>query len=858
MKSNRGIYSTYQIPEEERGEINVSKKTYYLISTVMCDVSCHSFRCVFYISTYQKLCRATDDMHHFTITSAGDNLPAWNWHPQATVSKDNSLVYSGGRGWSLVALDPKTMNVIKQQDYDTYGNLNLGDNLANDINNLPRGTVIFLAINDAIGTLTTNLRNTMKAIGLTNANTINYDGNWSYQLPGQRMSLVFGVYKGGSQILYDYDNTGSTILTKSVDIREQRPALTITPNPSGNFVHMDWNPPENGQPYNYMVYKKQEGVSSFQTVPAKATSHVLNIYPSVSDTISFTNWKGQSYTLPKSASLKMWMEQPNNEDPKGYGKGLINVDSVSKDDFNANPNAYLKNADGSWKYDTVFFGSWDCNGSCDISGDISTQARDTLIPWIQSGRGILFGHDTLIQSNGWGGHPNFTSLRFYFNIENGGFEVADIPWIGSSQVQIQKKGLLTNYPWSIGDIGTVLDTPYSHSTGDIAVGDIWMQYYHPSAPLTTGAVISDPNTGLGTNNFYLTTWNNTAMIQTGHSSGMATPDEQKVLANTLFYLSQTTNQTSWDEHSGQDLTPPDAPPITNVVPDVNANKTEIGYTSVSDKGTTYQYYVEAIGANDNVRTQSDIKTLTITSGLKGYSIVVDTNPNTIPDATIETTSTHYTVNQLIAHDFYVHVASVDNAGNISNVSHYHYVDNTPPTLSVASSNTNWTTGNVVLTATASDNESGLNSIQTPDGNWIQSSSATYTVSSNGTFTFVAKDNMGNTTTKTIVVSNIDKTVPTEPVINNNTSWTNVSSVPVSVTSGQDGQSGVSKTEYKLEGATNQGYVTYAQSFAITNEGVTKITARTFDNVGNVSNETVSYVRIDRSAPMNTSILIQLK
>ena len=36
--------------------------------------------------------------------------------------------------------------------------------------------------------------------------------------------------------------------------------------------------------------------------------------------------------------------------------------------------------------------------------------------------------------------------------------------------------------------------------------------------------------------YYLTTWNNTAMIQTGHSRGESTEDERKVLANTLFYL----------------------------------------------------------------------------------------------------------------------------------------------------------------------------------------------------------------------------------------------------------------------------------------------------------------------------------
>ena len=32
--------------------------------------------------------------------------------------------------------------------------------------------------------------------------------------------------------------------------------------------------------------------------------------------------------------------------------------------------------------------------------------------------------------------------------------------------------------------------------------------------------------------YYLTTWNNTAMIQTGHSNGNSTEDERKVLANT--------------------------------------------------------------------------------------------------------------------------------------------------------------------------------------------------------------------------------------------------------------------------------------------------------------------------------------
>ncbi|WCK57678.1 hypothetical protein PP175_26955 (plasmid) [Aneurinibacillus sp. Ricciae_BoGa-3] len=619
---------------------------------------------------------------------------------------------------------------------------------------------------------------------------------------------------------------------------------------------MDWNSPDNQQPYNYMLYRKQEGGSTFQTVPAKATANVLNIYPPVSLSISFTNWKGQSFTLPKSASLKMWMETPNAENPRGYGKGLINVDAVSIPDFNKNPDAYLKNPDGTYKYDAVFEGAWDGNGF-QPEDDYSPQAVASLKKWIADGRGYLAGHDTIMYQTVWNTHTD--ELRQWLNIKVVGLDSAvpnNIPtagdYSGNVTVRVKNKGLLTNYPWNIGDVGTILTVPASHTTSQISYGDVWMDYTNFNGSSTDIY-------GQGNGNYYLSTWNNTAMIQTGHSTGNATPDEQKVLANTLFYLSQITNQTSWDEHSGQDFNAPNAPTITNVVPNSKTSQISVDYSSASDNGTTYQYYVQAIGMNNNARINSNIQTSTITSGIKGYSIMVDNNPNTIPDGIIETTSTHYVLNQNInCRDFYVHVAAIDNAGNMSSIAHYHYVDNTPPNLSVVASTTNWINGNATLTATASDSESGLYGIQLPDGNWIQNGSVSYTVSANGTYTFQARDNAGNITTKSITVSNIDTTAPGSPVITTNSSWINASSVPVSITSGVDGQSGVNKTEYKLEGATNQGYISYSQPFSISNERVTKITARSIDNVGNVSSESVSYVRIDRSVPMNTSITIQLK
>ena len=56
--------------------------------------------------------------------------------------------------------------------------------------------------------------------------------------------------------------------------------------------------------------------------------------------------------------------------------------------------------------------------------------------------------------------------------------------------------------------------------------------------------------------YYLTTWNNTAMIQTGHSSGASTEDERKVLANTLFYLKQLTKKTEVLDNSARDIADP--------------------------------------------------------------------------------------------------------------------------------------------------------------------------------------------------------------------------------------------------------------------------------------------------------------
>ena len=433
--------------------------------------------------------------------------------------------------------------------------------------------------------------------------------------------------------------------------------LTATPNPSGNFVALNWTNSDKSQPYSYMLYSKSAHESTFQSIPAKDSAKVLNIYPVVATTVSFTTWQGQSYTLPKSASLKMWMETPNGYDSKGYGKGLISVDTVSISDFNANPDAYLKNADGSYKYDVLYFGAWDAFAS----QDLSSAAESKTDAFIKTGRGVLFGHDTMVDNDGIS-MPNFFKLAHYCDIQT----IPHYTVLGSSQIKVSKKGLLTNYPWKIGDVGTVLNVPMSHSN-QLAFGDVWMTYQQPyTYPNSAEATGSG---GQGTNTFYLTSWSNCAMIQTGHSNGEATPDEQCVTANTLFYLAQITTDTSWNDHKGQDLDAPDSPTISGVTHNSNRTQYTVNYSS-QDNATGYQYYVEATGQNDGAKYDSPVLSTSLKTGMKDYSIVVDNNPDTVPDGSITTTSDSYTFPRPSGSSFYIHIAAVDNAGNISSVAHY--------------------------------------------------------------------------------------------------------------------------------------------------------------------------------------------
>lgn len=169
-------------------------------------------------------------------------------------------------------------------------------------------------------------------------------------------------------------------------------ASCISTTAGMNYVPLSWTNSEEYAGWSYRLYQKGSSDAEFTTVSVKYNKKVkvLNIYPA----------DGMN-------QLKTWMQN--------YGKNLIQVDEVKLSTFNAEPDKYLKDIDGNYKYDVLMFGSCDKNGSAGSAGDLSTSSVKETEEFIKTGRGVLFGHDTICLDGG-AYHPNFASLASYLKI----------------------------------------------------------------------------------------------------------------------------------------------------------------------------------------------------------------------------------------------------------------------------------------------------------------------------------------------------------------------------------------------------------------------------------------------------------
>lgn len=411
-----------------------------------------------------------------------------------------------------------------------------------------------------------------------------------------------------------------------------------------NAVDLRWNDiSSEHETYDYQLNRRVKGGKwePRSIWNEEESIRVLNVYPY------------QPY-------LENWMTTTIGESELPAGMGIFDIDSVHIDTYNADPASYMKNADGSWKYDVLYFGSSDCNSNRDISNEAST----ILHQFVDDGRGVLFGHDTVCVNFG---HMNFASFADELGIR----VLYDRTVNATNSVSVVKIGTMTNYPWNIR--GT-LDVPACHSYGQYVGGSLegteWMT-------LNTTQLI-DQETG-SHSNFYLVTNNNLGMIQTGHSTGAATDDERKVLANTLFYLYQISRLTNARDTSFYDIDAPD-------VPEASAAPSENGAYLVKahskDNGTEYEY---SIVANPSTGTgkaySSNMVTKTVISGLDGFVIAMSDSAQSDPSLLKFDENNEFITNlipadengdasaELVPENFdegqYIHIFAADKAGNIS-------------------------------------------------------------------------------------------------------------------------------------------------------------------------------------------------
>lgn len=140
------------------------------------------------------------------------------------------------------------------------------------------------------------------------------------------------------------------------------------------------------------------------------------------------------------------------------------------------------------------------------------------------------------------------------------------------------------------------------------------------------------------------------------------------------------------------------------------------------------------------------------------------------------------------------VRAVDNTGNIGTASTPIKLDVTPPSVTISSSNTNWTKNNVTVSSTASDSNSGVESIEySKNGKtWstlvnATSGSKTYSSTVNEYMYVRAKDRAGNYSSSKNTLVRIDKLPPNSPYIS-------TISFEKSVISGRHNCSGVGGTQ----------------------------------------------------------------
>ena len=336
-------------------------------------------------------------------------------------------------------------------------------------------------------------------------------------------------------------------------------------------------------------------------------------------------------TLP--LTIKSYVQQATSNGYTQNGMAHITLNTVSCNDFNIDPDRYLKDAEGNYRVDSVYY------GTCYYSEpDLSGKGYYALKNYIGNGYGFGIGHDTMYAYAGawfdaYGGgagypnnvyderkiDPNDTATRYYnvnswtvsgghWNMNalmgennsntlvgSGYYSASDeayFGWIvdpltvpsaimssggshgpflkttiyGGRSLRIRANGgytyeeamvnpdikhrTPTNWPYKFS-VGQTIPAALTHSNGQVAFDDIWVQYNGCASDFTNAGLgkLYEPTVDgrSGTNNFYLAGSGNFVMNQIGHlpietigghKLNAATTEEMQLCVNTLMWISQ--------------------------------------------------------------------------------------------------------------------------------------------------------------------------------------------------------------------------------------------------------------------------------------------------------------------------------
>lgn len=405
-----------------------------------------------------------------------------------------------------------------------------------------------------------------------------------------------------------------------------------------NYAELKWDKVSNADNSAYKLHQSEDGsIWESRSLMYGKEINVLNIYMNEAEADTVQNWL---------TDLKEFSEEDVD---------LLKIRSISLSNYNENPDNYLKNTKNDYQYDVIFFSSITGSNGEDLSEDAGIATKS----FFDTGRGLLFGNDIVVEKN-----PVFYA---YFSTMLG-INSQETAAIGSNEVKLINNDYLMKYPYEIPN-DAILTIPYAKEIEipKTNLGTTWLEF----------------NDGSGAE--YLKTNKNVGII---YSSEEPLIDERKLIVNTLYNLAQVSLDNFAVDQTVKDDQAPNVPEI-----ELRYGKDEYINLEVnaSDNGKEYQWYIET-SSEVNTSKKSNIVKDKIKSNIAGYFYEVTDSPNSNLSELVESykdsygridpnlfnlyvapsddsmdyeTNGIFTIQESENSERYLHVVAVDRANNVS-------------------------------------------------------------------------------------------------------------------------------------------------------------------------------------------------